>query len=113
MSLSSDGAADSAAVGSYAITPINAVFGVGAAANYTMSYVEGSLDVSARAVTVTPEAGQSKVYGSLDPGLTYPVTGGSLAAGDHFSGALERIGGEDVGSYSITGAPSRSTPTTA
>ena len=103
VSLSSDGAADSAAVGSYAITPINAVFGVGAAANYTISYVEGSLGVSARAVTVTPEAGQSKVYGSLDPGLTYAVTGGSLAAGDHFSGALERIGGEDVGSYSITG----------
>ncbi len=52
-------------------------------------------------MTVTADA-QSKVYGDADPTFTYPITSGSLAFTDAFSGALERDGGEDVGPYAIT-----------
>ncbi len=60
----------------------------------------GLLTVTPRAVTVTADAG-SKVYGNVDPTLTYAVTTGSLVGGDSFTGALSRAAGENVGSYAI------------
>ena len=54
-------------------------------------------------VTVTPDSGQSKVYGTSDPTLTY--THSALSNGDTdsvFSGALSRVSGENVGNYAIT-----------
>src|SRR5262249_14532766 len=83
-------------VGSYAI-------GQGTLAlsgNYSLSYVGASLAIGQRSVTVTAD-GQTKVYGSSDPALTYQLTSGSLVNGDSFAGALARQGGEDVGSYAI------------
>ncbi|MEG1327809.1 MAG: MBG domain-containing protein, partial [Janthinobacterium sp.] len=50
--------------------------------------------------TVTADA-KSKVYGNVDPGLTYQVTQGNLVAGDSLSGVLRRAAGENVGSYTI------------
>jgi hypothetical protein len=44
---------------------------------------------------------ESKVYGQLDPALSYQITSGSLAFGDHFTGNLTRTAGENVGSYTI------------
>lgn len=50
-------------------------------------------------LTITPTAGQSKVYGEEDPPLTYTSSG--LYGTDAFDGALGRAEGENVGSYAI------------
>jgi len=49
------------------------------------------------AITVTVNPGQTKVYGALDPVLTYTSSDLSVS----FSGALARAAGETVGSYAI------------
>jgi large repetitive protein len=69
-------------------------------ANYSVTYVKGTLTVTARAITVTADA-KSKTYGNADPALTYQLTSGSLAGGDSFSGALTRDPGENVDLYDI------------
>jgi gliding motility-associated-like protein len=73
------------------------------AANYVIS---NTTDVSAAtgvitplAITVTADV-QSKVYGNVDPALTYTHTP-ALVAGDAFTGSLTRVPGENVGTYSI------------
>ncbi|NLC83128.1 MAG: hypothetical protein GX748_18285, partial [Lentisphaerae bacterium] len=81
-------------VGAYPITASGA-----ADVNYTISYVEGTLTVTPLSVTVTADA-QTKVYGSVDPALTYAVAP-ALIEGDAFTGALSRAAGEDVGMYAI------------
>jgi hypothetical protein len=56
------------------------------------------------AITVTPTAGQSKVYGTSDPAITYSVTTGALVGTDQIVGALTYTSaGQNtaVGSYSI------------
>ncbi|PVX35498.1 MBG domain-containing protein [Janthinobacterium sp. 78] len=68
--------------------------------NYVVTAHDGALSIAARPITVTADA-KSKVYGNVDPGLTYQVTQGSLVAGDSLSGALRRAAGENVGSYTI------------
>ena len=60
-----------------------------------------AFSISLRLITLTSDAGQTKVYGAADPTFTYTVTAGSLAAGDTFSGAPDRALGEDVGTYPI------------
>ena len=45
---------------------------------------------------------RTKVFGSVDPSLTYQITSGALVSGDIFTGALTRSPGEAVGTYSIT-----------
>jgi hypothetical protein len=55
-----------------------------------------------RALTVTVDAGQGKVYGDTDPTLTFQITSGALVGSDSFSGALSRVAGENVGTYAIT-----------
>jgi hypothetical protein len=52
-------------------------------------------------ITVTPTAGQSKVYGANDPTLTYSITSGALIGSDVLSGALSYTG-TNVGTYNIT-----------
>jgi len=49
-------------------------------------------------VTVTVDAGQSKVYGEADPVFTFT----SSVPGLTFTGALSRDTGEDVGMYAVT-----------
>jgi large repetitive protein len=68
--------------------------------NYSLSFNDGTLSISARPITVTGDD-NSKVYGNDDPALTYDITAGSLAFSDIFSGTLSREAGEDVGSYDI------------
>ena len=58
------------------------------------------LTVARKAITVTPSSGQSKVYGTTDPALTF-TNNPALEAGDGFTGALRRAAGENVGSYAI------------
>ena len=68
-------------------------------ANHTGSSDATTFEITPLGVTVTPDAGQSKVYGDLDPVLTFTNDAG-LLAGD-FTGALGRAPGADVGLYPI------------
>ncbi|OYX01695.1 MAG: hypothetical protein B7Z15_19445, partial [Rhizobiales bacterium 32-66-8] len=71
--------------------------------NYAISYTAGALTVNTRPITVTAN-GQSMVYGSSLPTLTYVVGGSGLVKGDSFSGALATTAGStsNVGAYGIT-----------
>ena len=60
-----------------------------------------TLTVAAKAITVTPDSDQSKVYGASDPTLHYTANP-ALESGDGFTGALGRAAGENAGSYAIT-----------
>ncbi|HEY4698523.1 MAG TPA: YDG domain-containing protein, partial [Gallionella sp.] len=53
VTLDSTGAINTANAGTYAIIPSNAVFSVGLASNYTISYVNGTLTVNPYAVSMT------------------------------------------------------------
>jgi len=53
------------------------------------------------AITVTPTAGQSKVYGANNPTIAYTITSGSLIGSDVLSGSLT-FTGTNVGNYAIT-----------
>jgi hypothetical protein len=100
VTMTSSGAAATATVAGspYSIVPSAAVgSGLG---NYAISYHDGLLTVTQKAITVTADA-QSKAFGASDPALTYQITNGSLVSGDSFSGALTRESGEAVGTYAI------------
>ncbi|WP_370246774.1 MBG domain-containing protein [Nocardioides sp.] len=86
-------------VGSRAITCADAA----AAEKYAISYVAGSLSITARPITVTP-TGQSRVFRDALPS-TYPftVTSGSLVGQDEVTGTCGVQGTPSaVGSYPIT-----------
>ncbi len=68
------------------------------AAGGTGCLVQDPLPVTNITITADPK---TKVYGSADPLFTYLLTSGSLLAGDTFTGSLDRILGENVGSYAI------------
>ncbi|BAF87919.1 putative large exoprotein [Azorhizobium caulinodans ORS 571] len=74
-----------------------------ASGNYTLSYVDGSVSVTPRALTVTAGA-QSMIYGDSVPGLTYALGGAGLVNGDTLTGALVTSASStaSVGSYAIT-----------
>jgi hypothetical protein len=68
-----------------------------AAGNYTVSQPSGlTANITVKSVTVTPDSGQSKVYGDSDPTLTY-----TLSESVPVTGQLGRAAGEDVGDYAI------------
>jgi hypothetical protein len=77
------------------------------ASKYILNYEGANFTINARPITVTPDSGQSKVYGENDPTrLTYKLASGStLAPGDTLAdvttGALTRASGENVGTYAI------------
>ena len=60
-----------------------------------------TLTINQRPITVTINAGQSKVYGDSDPVSFAYSTSGTLVNGDSFSGQLVRDPGENVGQYNI------------
>ena len=81
-------------VGSYAYT----LGSLSAGTNYTLSLDSGhTFAITAKPITVTADAGQSKVFGAVDPTFTYT----SSDLGASFTGALDRALGEDVGDYAI------------
>jgi len=67
-------------------------------ANYVITFTADDLTVNAKAITVTAAA-KSKTYGDDDPELTYTTIG--LVGEDSLTGALDRVAGEDVGTYAI------------
>ncbi len=72
-----------------------------AGTNYSISFVSRDFSITAKSITVTADASQTKVYGEADPAFTYGVSP-ALVTGDSFSGALARTAGENVvGTYAI------------
>ncbi len=68
--------------------------------NYNLSFTGNTLDITPAPITITADA-KTKVYGTIDPALTYQVTSGSLVNSDTLSGSLTRTIGESVGTYPI------------
>src|SRR6184192_1839513 len=85
-------------VGSYTISATLAPAGV--LGNYDITYNTASFDISKKAASVTPAAGQHKTYGDADPALS-GSTSGFLAA-DGVTASYSRTAGETVGSYTIS-----------
>ncbi|MEQ8239303.1 MAG: YDG domain-containing protein, partial [Cyclobacteriaceae bacterium] len=71
-----------------------------AGGNYNLTQPTLSADITAKSLTVTGDANQTKVYGATDPTFTYTLTG-SLETADAFTGSLARATGENVGTYAI------------
>jgi hypothetical protein len=77
-------------------------------ANYRIAtFNAGSFSIGARPLTVTVDAGQSKVYGSADPSsfsatIQTQGTDVGLLAGDTLGGSLVRAIGENAGAYAIS-----------
>ncbi|MDM1361705.1 MBG domain-containing protein, partial [Myroides marinus] len=73
-----------------------------ASSNYTLDFKTNNLEITQATLTVTADA-QSKVYGSVDPALTYKVTGlvNAEKESDVLSGSLTRDKGENVETYLI------------
>ena len=61
---------------------------------------EATANITPKAVTVIPDAGQSKVYGAADPAFKYTAEG--IVGEEKLSGALERTAGDSVGEYAYT-----------
>ncbi|MBS4042151.1 MAG: gliding motility-associated C-terminal domain-containing protein [Flavobacteriales bacterium] len=73
--------------------------------NLTLRYVGSELEITRRQVVVTAE-GKTKVFGEIDPALTYgsvPAIASVLPNGEvvSFAGSLTREPGEEVGTYPI------------
>lgn len=83
--------------GDYAIT----IGTLSAGGNYNVTFIPNDFGITAKPITITVDANQSKVYGQVDLALTYAVTSGALETGDNFTGALDRVAGEEVGNYAI------------
>ncbi|MBB6107617.1 gliding motility-associated C-terminal domain-containing protein [Mucilaginibacter lappiensis] len=96
------GAAAGDAVNTYtgAIVTSAATGGTFNAANYNISYAAGNITVGKAPITVTANVG-NKIYGNVDPTLTYAVTTGALVGTDAFTGTLTRTPGENAGTYAI------------
>jgi hypothetical protein len=84
-------------VGSYPITQGTLALN----SNYNISFSGSNFSITTKLLTVTADAGQTKVYGESDPAnFTYIYTG-ILETGDTFTGALVRDFGENIGIYEI------------
>lgn len=103
--LTSTGATASAAVGSYAITPSAAV-GTGLA-NYTATYVNGTLTVSRPTITVTASSA-SVTYGDPKPTITASYAG--FVNGD--TAAVVTTAPTCITAYTTT-SPAGSSPSTS
>jgi hypothetical protein len=88
-------------IGSYAID------GSGLTSDIGYAFVQApgnatALTIGQRALQVTADPGQSKIYGEANPAAyTYVLTSGSLVPGDSLAGATTRVAGENVGNYAI------------
>jgi len=60
-----------------------------------------SVTVAPRQITITPDSGQGKVYGTAEPVIAYSSSE-ALLSGNAFEGALSRDEGSDAGIYKIT-----------
>ncbi|MGH8487053.1 MAG: MBG domain-containing protein, partial [Pseudomonas sp.] len=85
-------------VGQYTINKGGLALNNGLGGNYTLKYVDGTLQISPATVTLQAQD-KSKVYGDADPALTHVLSGlknGDTAASVLNAGSLGREAGEDV-----------------
>ena len=69
--------------------------------NYTITYVGDNFTITQKPITITADAGQTKVYGTANPATyTYAVSP-SLTGLAALNGSLTRVAGETVGTYAI------------
>jgi filamentous hemagglutinin family protein len=80
-----------------------------AAPGYVLDFTNGDLTITPRDVTVLPDSGQNKIYGTTDPVLTYTTNPANavsgLVNGDTLSGQPSYLGSgtyTSVGSYPTT-----------
>ncbi|MFV3332476.1 MBG domain-containing protein [Pseudomonas sp. NY15437] len=88
--------------GTYSIDKGTLGLNDGIGQNYILEYKAGKFVITP--VTLTAQANsQTKVYGEIDPTLSYTVSGlkGTDKEGDVLQGSLARQSGENVGSYGI------------
>jgi large repetitive protein len=80
--------------------------------NYDITFTGANLTITRRSITITPDSGQSKEYGSNDPTLTFTVkdTGSGAPISLTLEGELVRAPGENVGEYAISQGSVVSTP---
>lgn len=81
-------------IGTYAINQGSLTAGT----NYDVVFLSANFVIKPKKVTVSAEA-KHKIYGDIDPVLTYSTTG--LSTGDALTGSLTRAVGEHVGVYQI------------
>jgi hypothetical protein len=81
---------------------LSAEFTPTASTAYSNSTTSLSTTVVGRAITVTPTASQSKIFGASEPVISYSITSGSLYGVDTLTGELSRVSGEDADTYAIT-----------
>ena len=85
-------------VGNYAYS----LSSLSAGSNYTLTLAPGpQFSITPKYIIVTPDGGQTKVFGNADPApFTYTHT--ALVGADVISGLMGRGTGEDVGDYLFT-----------
>lgn len=108
LTVSADGTFDSKDVGTDRTVRISGLtLGGTSAGNYRLAasgqQASAMAAITPAVITVTPDAGQGKIYGADDPTLTYISAGAVNGETPAFSGGLERDAGADAGSYAITG----------
>lgn len=69
--------------------------------NFVITSISAYLTILPKAITITANAEQSKIYGSENPTLTYTVGEGKVGE-DDLGVTLTRVRGEKVGSYAIS-----------
>ncbi|MEB2779835.1 MBG domain-containing protein [Algoriphagus sp. C2-6-M1] len=73
-----------------------------AGSNYTINFTGAVFTIGTKSLSIVADAGQSKVYGQVDPVFTYTASG--FESGDDeaiLTGVLTRASGENVGDYAI------------
>jgi len=73
-----------------------------AGTNYVLTFVSNSFNIIPKAILITANAGQAKIYGSADPTPFDYSFAPALIGTDLITGLLSRVSGENVGSYSYT-----------
>lgn len=81
-------------------TPCTASFLYTGDTNHNGSTASATITITPKPVIVTVTAGQSKIFGAVDPLFAY--TSDALIGTDSFTGTLSRETGENVGTYAIT-----------
>jgi parallel beta-helix repeat protein len=84
------------------VTATDLILNGASADNYTYDgTATGTADITQLEITITPTAGQTKIYGEADTVFTYDFTP-ALISPDVFTGVLSRVTNENVGTYAYT-----------
>jgi hypothetical protein len=111
LAVSGSGGAATAAVGSYTITPSAATGGTFTAANYTISYVNGTLTVNKASLSITANS-RSKIYGQTVTFAGTEFTTAGLVNADTVTSVTLTSSGA-VATATVSGSPYSIVPSAA